>query len=129
MVSTITKTAMAVGVAAATMVAGSVGALAQGLLFDWGGEQNSGGSGKEVVAFRGGVPGELIASFGDRKLYYVTAPRSGIGLSDRHPARPEPLVRRDQRVAEAREPELDADSDHARGKPAPADVGTGRPSA
>lgn len=49
-------------------------ASAQGLFFDWGGSEMSGGSGKEVVAFRGGTPGEVIVSFGDRRLYLVTAP-------------------------------------------------------
>jgi lipoprotein-anchoring transpeptidase ErfK/SrfK len=47
-------------------------------LFDWGGSQTVGGSGKETVSIRGGAPGELIASFTDRKLYFVTAPGQAI---------------------------------------------------
>jgi lipoprotein-anchoring transpeptidase ErfK/SrfK len=52
-------------------VAASQPAAAQGLFFDWGFSQQSGGSGKEYVSFRGGTPGEVIVSFSDRKLYYV----------------------------------------------------------
>jgi lipoprotein-anchoring transpeptidase ErfK/SrfK len=47
-------------------------ASAQSLFFDWGFGETAGGSGKQTVAFRGGSPGEVIVSFGDRKLYYVT---------------------------------------------------------
>ena len=60
-------------VAAAVAVASfAAPASAQGLFFDWGGGQTSGGAGKEVVSFRGGTPGEVIVSFGDRRLYLVT---------------------------------------------------------
>lgn len=53
-------------------------AAAQSLFFDWGGSQMAGGSGKQVVAFRGGSPGEIIVSFGDRRLYYITRPGEAI---------------------------------------------------
>lgn len=72
------KAAGAVVVAATVSVAAPTGASAQGFLFDWGGSQTVGGSGREVVAFRGGTPGEMIASFGDRKLYYITRPGEAI---------------------------------------------------
>jgi hypothetical protein len=52
-------------------VAASQPATAQSLFFDWGFSQDAGGSGKEYVSFRSGTPGEVIVSFGDRKLYYV----------------------------------------------------------
>lgn len=68
----------AIAVAVTVAVAAPNSASAQGLFFDWGGSETTGGSGREVVAFRGGVPGELIASFGDRKLYLVTRPGEAI---------------------------------------------------
>ena len=50
-------------------------AEAQSLFWDWGGSQTIGGAGKEVVRFGGNFrPGELIVSFGDRKVYLVTQP-------------------------------------------------------
>lgn len=58
--------------AVALLATSIVPASAQGLFFDWGFSQQSGGSGKEVVSFRGGTPGEVIVSFGDRRLYFVT---------------------------------------------------------
>jgi hypothetical protein len=51
---------------------------AQGLFFDWGGNETEGGSGKQVIPFRGGTPGEVIVSFGDRRLYLVTRPGEAI---------------------------------------------------
>ena len=69
------RTLKAFTLAAALAVASvSTPVSAQGLFFDWGGGQTSGSSGKEVVAFRGGTPGEVIVSFGDRRLYLVTSP-------------------------------------------------------
>ena len=66
-------------VLAAALVAGSANnAAAQNFFFDWGGGESVGGSGKQIVAFRGGTPGEVIASFGDRKLYLVTRPGEAI---------------------------------------------------
>ena len=55
-----------------------VPASAQEIFFDWGGSQSEGASGKQSVAFRGGAPGEIVVSFGDRRLYYVTSPGQAI---------------------------------------------------
>lgn len=74
----ILNAAGALAVAATVSVATSTGASAQGFFFDWGGSQTVGGSGREVVSFRGGTPGEMIASFGDRKLYFITRPGEAI---------------------------------------------------
>lgn len=41
--------------------------------WDWGEEQRSGGSGRRLVRFVSAyAPGEIVVSFGDRHLYYVT---------------------------------------------------------
>jgi hypothetical protein len=64
--------------AALIFLANSSPASAQGLFFDWGGSQTEGGSGKQVIPFRGGSPGEVIVSFGDRRLYYITRPGEAI---------------------------------------------------
>lgn len=74
----ILNTAGAIVVAATVSMVASASASAQGFFFDWGGSETVGGSGREVVAFRGGSPGEMIASFGDRKLYFVTRPGEAI---------------------------------------------------
>ena len=84
-------------------------ASAQQLLFDWGGSGTIGGSGREVVAFSPKfAKGEIIVSFGDRKLYFITQPGRGDQLSDCHPARAEPLAGRHVCEPEAGEPVLDA---------------------
>lgn len=62
-----------------TLVCGLLGVAnavdAQGLIFDWGGEDKTATSGKGHVKFNGGgKPGDIIVSFGDRKLYFFTAP-------------------------------------------------------
>ena len=64
-------------VAAATL-AGP--ASAQQLFFDWGGGNTSvGGSGREMVRFNPQYgKGQVIVSFGDRRLYYVTQPGQAI---------------------------------------------------
>lgn len=50
------------------------------LFWDWGGGQERDGSGREVVAFSPQfAPGEIIVSFGDRRLYFVR--RSGEAIS------------------------------------------------
>ena len=59
------------------LLAGSLAtrADAQGMIFDWGGEDKTATSGKSHVKFNGGGrPGDIIVSFGDRKLYFFTAP-------------------------------------------------------
>jgi lipoprotein-anchoring transpeptidase ErfK/SrfK len=71
----------------AVIVAGAVAAFAglqpapaQAQLFwDWGGDSLVGGSGREVVRFSPQFPkGQVIVSFGDRRLYYVTRPGEAI---------------------------------------------------
>jgi hypothetical protein len=50
------------------------------LFWDWGGGDHRGGSGRELVRFAPQFgPGEIIVSFGDRRLYHVT--RSGEAIS------------------------------------------------
>jgi lipoprotein-anchoring transpeptidase ErfK/SrfK len=70
-------------VAVATLVAFTVAqgrpASAQ-LFWDWDGEETVGGSGRRVVSFSSQYgPGQIIVSFGDRKLYYITQP--GVAIS------------------------------------------------
>jgi lipoprotein-anchoring transpeptidase ErfK/SrfK len=71
--------------AAALMGAAAIGlptlAHAQGLIFDWGGEKTA-DSGKQRIKFKGpGKAGDIIVSFTDRKLYYITA----AGEADTYP--------------------------------------------
>lgn len=41
----------------------------------WGGGQTQGGSGREVVRFnQSHAPGQVVVSFGDRRVYFVTKP-------------------------------------------------------
>ena len=65
--------AAALGVIASTLL--SANAQAQGLIdFLWGGGQEWGG-GRSIVSFSPQYkPGQIIVSFGDRRLYHVTAP-------------------------------------------------------
>src|SRR5262245_54422842 len=54
-------------------------ASAQQLSWDWGGGSIVGGSGREVVSFNPKYgAGQIIVSFGDRKLYYITHPGQAI---------------------------------------------------
>jgi hypothetical protein len=49
------------------------------LMWDWGGGNAVGGSGREVVRFSPQYgKGQIIVSFGDRRLYYVTQPGEAI---------------------------------------------------
>ena len=99
------------------------------LFWDWGGGSTVGGSGREIVRFSPQFgKGQIIVSFGDRRLYYVTKPGEAHQLSDRHSARAEPLAGRHHRHPEARQPVLDADADHDRRESAPAALGAGRAS-
>jgi lipoprotein-anchoring transpeptidase ErfK/SrfK len=62
----------------AFMVAQGRPASAQ-LFWDWGGDETVGGSGRQVVSFNPQYgAGQIIVSFGDRKLYYVTQPGQAI---------------------------------------------------
>src|SRR5262245_64460434 len=65
-------------------IAAGVGAIVTGLqiapasaqlFWDWGGGSMVGGSGREVVSFSPQyAKGQIIVSFGDRRLYYITQP-------------------------------------------------------
>jgi hypothetical protein len=49
------------------------------LFWDWGGSNVRGGSGREIVRFDPQyAPGQIIVSFGDRRLYYVAAPGEAV---------------------------------------------------
>src|SRR3974390_1066539 len=49
------------------------------LFWDWGGGSLVGGSGREVVRFDARFSkGQIIVSFGDRRLYYITRPGEAI---------------------------------------------------
>ena len=49
------------------------------LLWDWGGENQVNGSGREVVRLAPEFKtGEIVVSFGDRRLYFVTRPGEAI---------------------------------------------------
>ena len=49
------------------------------LFWDWGGDSTVGGSGRELVRFNPQfAPGQIIVSFGDRRLYLVSAPGEAI---------------------------------------------------
>src|SRR5262245_20870773 len=60
----------------AGLLAGSASAQT---LWDWGGGNVVGGSGRQIVRFSPQYkPGQLVVSFGDRQLYYVTRPGEAI---------------------------------------------------
>ncbi len=62
-------------VALAGVVGLATGASAQSTSWDWGGGQSVGGAGRETVRFATAArPGDVVVSFGDRRLYYVTQP-------------------------------------------------------
>jgi hypothetical protein len=49
------------------------------LLWDWGGGDVVGDSGREIVRFSPQYPaGQIVVSFGDRRLYFVTRPGEAI---------------------------------------------------
>ena len=53
--------------------------LAQPLFWDWGGGDAVGASGREIVRFsQQFAPGQIIVSFGDRRLYFVSQPGEAI---------------------------------------------------
>src|SRR5687767_10033975 len=66
------------GALAAFVCLHSATAFAQ-LFWDWGGGEQRGGSGREIVRFdpRFGA-GEIVVSFGDRRLYYIDKPGEAI---------------------------------------------------
>ncbi len=66
---------MAVVAGIGALVAMAPAAQAQSVFWDWGGSQTVGGAGKQTVRFPANYrPGEVVVSFGDRRLYHVTAP-------------------------------------------------------
>jgi lipoprotein-anchoring transpeptidase ErfK/SrfK len=69
---------IAAGAIAAVAGLGAAPASAQ-LFWDWGGGGMVGGSGRESVRFSPQFKkGEIIVSFGDRRLYFITAPGQAI---------------------------------------------------
>src|SRR5438105_11337971 len=69
---------IAAGAIAATAGLGAGPASAQ-LFWDWGGGGTVGGSGRENVRFSPQFKkGEIIVSFGDRRLYFITGPGQAI---------------------------------------------------
>jgi lipoprotein-anchoring transpeptidase ErfK/SrfK len=49
------------------------------LFWDWSGDETIGGSGRRVISFNPQYSaGQIIVSFGDRKLYYITRPGEAI---------------------------------------------------
>ena len=67
------QAALGLGAVVAAAVSVTAPASAQQVLFDWGGGNTSGGSGRETVSFSPKyAKGQVIVSFGDRRLYYVT---------------------------------------------------------
>jgi lipoprotein-anchoring transpeptidase ErfK/SrfK len=68
----------AAGVMAAGFLVAAPPASAQ-LFWDWGGGSLVGGSGREVVRFSPQFSkGQIVVSFGDRRLYFVTRPGEAI---------------------------------------------------
>ena len=111
------QAAIAVGtvVAVAGLQAGPASAQ---LFWDWGGGNMVGGSGREVVRFSPKFgKGEVIVSFGDRRLYYVTKPGEAISYPIAISARAKPLAGRHHGVAKARQSVLDADPEMMRENP------------
>ena len=69
------QAALGVGALVAAGVMLAAPAAAQTLSWDWGGGSTVGGSGRETVRFSPQYgKGQVIVSFGDRRLYYVTQP-------------------------------------------------------
>lgn len=60
---------------APTVLAQSQAAQSQDSGWLWGGSEKKGGSGRETVRFASGhAPGQVVVSFGDRRIYLVTKP-------------------------------------------------------
>ena len=75
---TLRRAAIAAGAVVAFCAVEAAPASAQ-LFWDWGGGNTINGSGREVVRFSPQYQkGQVIVSFGDRKLYYVTRPGEAI---------------------------------------------------
>jgi lipoprotein-anchoring transpeptidase ErfK/SrfK len=73
------QTAIAAATIAAVAGTQAGPASAQLLFWDWGGSNSVGGSGREIVHFSPQyTKGQIIVSFGDRRLYYITRPGEAI---------------------------------------------------
>ena len=60
---------------ALAMMLASAPARAQNIFFDWGSNETVNDSGREIVNFEDKArPGELIVSFGDRRVFFIVAP-------------------------------------------------------
>jgi len=70
----------AIGAAAVAAVVGfDITPASAQLFWDWGGGSTVGGSGREVVSFSPQYArGQIIVSFGDRRLYYITQPGQAV---------------------------------------------------
>jgi L,D-transpeptidase catalytic domain len=74
------KFAAALLVSLLGVVSGQNEAFAQATFFDWSEPKKEKGSGKQTVSFNTSAkPGDVIVSFGDRRLYYIT--KTGEALS------------------------------------------------
>ena len=61
--------------ASAALVPAAGTVSAQSLFFDWGGGNSVGGAGRETVRFSPAFkPGEVVVSFGDRRVYFINRP-------------------------------------------------------
>lgn len=68
-----------VAAVAAGMLVTSVTASSAQTFWDWGGSQTVGGTGKEIIRFNASFkPGQIIASFSDRRLYFIVKPGEAI---------------------------------------------------
>src|SRR5262245_31540878 len=73
------RLAAVAGASLAMLVAAQARPASAQLCWDWGGGETVGGSGREVVSFNQQYgAGQIIVSFGDRKLYYITHPGEAI---------------------------------------------------
>lgn len=63
----------------AVVVSTSAPGNAQSIFFDWGSNETVNDSGRDVVRFDGKARvGELIVSFGDRRVYYIVGPNQAL---------------------------------------------------
>jgi lipoprotein-anchoring transpeptidase ErfK/SrfK len=75
---TLRRAVIAVGAVVSAAYLQAAPASAQ-LFWDWGGGNQVGGSGREVVRFSPRyAKGEIVVSFGDRRLYYISKPGEAI---------------------------------------------------
>ena len=73
------RVTLAIAIAFSTLTFAAPAAHAQLWEWDWGGGSVVGGSGRQVVRFSASYkPGQVIVSFGDKRLYYVSRPGEAI---------------------------------------------------